>query len=274
LGTAWELKCWSEFASLLAFNWGWSMKLKHVWMFFVAVFLSVPAYAVSVAEEVESYIALFKGDVAKHSDAADTFVWMGLSDPRLFDIIEQRLLAEHAAVRGDRNEKNRVARYIRALGFSGQEKYAATIKMLVSDKVYERYALAALEDLPNYRRWNPIISNRSSFDPNKSDEMNRVMNMLRANELMLKEIGAKRIYFGVHDPALFDLLAQQVQEFCFNPASDKDIAEAQAWLVKALGSTKQEKYKELLIRVAKTAPEHGVVKHAKKALEKDFNVSL
>ncbi len=247
--------------------------MKLVSTILVALFLSTAGQAATPADELASYSAIFSGDVSQHSDAADTFAWMGLSDPRLFDIIEKRLLADHAAARGDRHEKNRVARYIRSLGFSGQEKYTATLQMFLTDKVYERYAKAALEDMQNYRRWNPIISNRATFDPAFSDDANRVMNMLRADDLFLKELGAKRVYFGVHDAVVLELLAKQVQDFCFTPGGEH-LGDAKAWLVKGLSSAKQEKYRELVLTVAKTAPEPAVVKHAKKALERDYGNSL
>jgi hypothetical protein len=82
------------------------------------------SFAASPEEDVARYVQIFSGDKSLHSDAADAFAWIGLSDTRIFDIIERRLLEEHEAAQSDRDEKSRVARYIRAPGFSGQSKYA------------------------------------------------------------------------------------------------------------------------------------------------------
>ncbi|TMH45576.1 MAG: hypothetical protein E6H59_06100 [Betaproteobacteria bacterium] len=140
------------------------------------------AAAASVEDDVQRYIQIFSGEKNLHNDAADTFSWMGLSDTRLFDIVERRLLEDADASRDNRNERNRVARYIRSLGFSGQTKYEPTIKKFLGDVGYNRFAQAALQDLPDYNKWNPIISNRSSFDPKFSDNVNRVANMLQRSD--------------------------------------------------------------------------------------------
>src|SRR2546430_17743049 len=90
------------------------------------------AAAASVEDDVQRYIQIFSGEKNLHNDAADTFSWMGLSDARLFDIVERRLLEDADAAQSDRNEKNRVARYIRSLGFSGQSKYEPTIRKFLA----------------------------------------------------------------------------------------------------------------------------------------------
>lgn len=223
------------------------------------------AWAASVAEDIEAYVRIFSGDASLHSDASDTLAWKGLSDPRLFDVIEQRLLVDAKAARNDRQEKNRVARYLRDLGFSGQSKYIPTIKQFVSDDVYERYAKAALEDLPDYQRWNPIIANRATFDPKFSDDTNRVLNMLRADDLMLKRLGAKRVFFKHREPEVLELLAQELK--ANHHKADRSTADAVAWMVKALGQPLLAKYKPLIEEVAASAREDKVIKHANKVLE-------
>jgi hypothetical protein len=201
----------------------------------------------------------------RHSDAADTFVWMGLSDIRVFDIIEKRLLEEHEAVRYDRDEKNRVARYIRrALGFSGQLKYAPVTRRFEQDNVYERYAKAALEDLPQYQKWNPIISNRAAFDSQYSDDANRVMNMLRSDDLLLKEIGAKRIYFQHPEDVLLEMLAKEVRANYMS--TDRRFSDAIAWMLKGLGKSKNPKYIPLLEEVRAYARDRKIRKYAQVSL--------
>src|SRR5437879_4389843 len=157
------------------------------------------AAAVSVEDDVQRYIQIFSGAKHLHSDAADTFSWVGLSDTRLFDIVERRLLEDADASRDNRNERNRVARYLRSLGFSGQTKYEPTIRKFLGDAGYDRFARVALQDLPDYNKWNPIISNRSSFDPKLSDKVNRVANMLRSDDLLLQGVGGTRVCCDFND---------------------------------------------------------------------------
>ena len=230
------------------------------------------AAAASVEEDVQRYIQIFSGEKKLHSDAADTFSWMGLSDTRLFDIIERRLLEDADASRFDRNEKNRVARYVRSLGFSGQPKYEPTIAKFVGDVEYGRFARDALLDLPEYKKWNPIISDRSSFDPKLSDNVNRVSNMLRSDDLLLLRVGAKRVYFvGNKEDTLLELLAKQLRaNYARTDLNDRERSDSVAWMAKALGSSKNKTYVALLEEVAEKGKAQAVVRHAKEALSKYY----
>lgn len=231
--------------------------------FALAVLLSLSfstcALANTLQADVDHYIQIFKGDNSLHADAADTFSWMGLSDTRLFDVIEKDLL------QADRSDKNRVARYIRALGFSGQAKYLPTLQSFVDSPTYKRFAQTAIDDQPRYERWNPIISNRATFDPKYSDDVNRVRNMLNSNELALKEVGAKRVYFANKDDVLLDLLATNVKSNYTN--TNPQDSDSIAWMVKALGSAKNPKYIPLLEEVANNASASQIRRHAKKSLD-------
>ncbi len=239
--------------------------MRAILRFLMLLCFSAGALAATVEEDVQRYVNIFQGNASQHSDAADTFSWMGLSDPRIFDVIEQRLLADAKVAATDRHEKNRVARYIRALGFSGQAKYIPTINQFVTDNVYERYAKAALEDLPDYQRWNPIIANRTTFNPKLSDDTNRVLNMLHADDLLLKRVGAKRVFFKHQEPEVLELLAQELK--ANHTKADHNTADAVAWMVKALGQPRLAKYKPLIEEVAASAKESKVSKHADLVLQ-------
>jgi len=239
--------------------------MKLIITILMGLMLAGHAVAKSAEEDVARYVQIFSGAANLHSDAADTFAWVGLSDTAVFDIIEKRLLEDHEAARSDRDEKNRVARYIRSLGFSGQPKYAPTIRKFEQDRVYERYAKAALEDLPHYQKWNPIISNRASFDPRYSDDVNRVMNMLRSDDLLLKQIGAKRIYFQHSEDELLELLAKEVRA---NYAStDPRFSDAIAWMLKGLGKSRKPKYIPLLEEARANARDSKIRKYAQVSLD-------
>jgi len=239
--------------------------MKFFFSILASLLFAAGAMAATIEEDVTRYVGIFNGAASQHSDAADTFSWKGLSDPRIFDVIEQRLLADAKAASSDRREKNRVARYIRALGFSGQTKYLPTINQFVADNAYDRYAKAALEDLPDYQRWNPIIADRSSFDAKFGDDTNRVMNMLRADDLMLKRVGAKRVFFQHQEPEVLELLAKELR--ASYPKAEYKTADAVAWMVKALGEPRLAKYKPLIEEVAASAKESKVQKHADLVLQ-------
>lgn len=247
--------------------------MRFILAFLASLIFSGIAAAASLEEDTQRYIQIFSGGKNLHSDAADTFSWMGLSDPRLFDIVERLLLEDAAAARDNRSERNRVARYIRSLGFSGQTKYEPTIKKFLGDPLYERFARAALQDLPDYNKWNPIISNRSSFDPKFSDDVNRVANMLRSNDLLLLRVGAKRVYFDSKEDVLLELLARQLRaNYARSDLNDRERSDSVAWLAKALGSSRNDKYVALLQEVEKKATAQAVVTHANEALGKYYGI--
>lgn len=232
------------------------------------------AVAASVEEDVESYVKIFSGERSQHSAAADTLSWMGLSDTRLFDIIERLVRSDAKAAWNDRAESNRVARYIRSLGFSGQPKYEATIKRFSNDRIYGRFSTTALEDLKSYEKWNPIISNRATFDVKYDDDVNRVANMLRADDLLLKRVGAKRVYFRHQDEVLLDLLAQDIKRSyaTVDPrTTGSPEADSVAWMVKALGNTGNLKYKPLLQEVAAKAKDPAILRHARVVLDDHYS---
>jgi hypothetical protein len=239
--------------------------MKFVISLFTAFLMSGLAMAASWEDDVARYVAIFSGDTSGHNDAVETLAWMGISSPRVYDLLERRLLNEAQGAKTSKEDKNRVARYIRALGFSGQTKYTQTISKYVGDKVYERYASTALEDLRNYQKWNPVIANRATFDPQYSDDVNRIRNMLKSDDMQLKRIGAKRIYFANQDDILLEVLSKELQTN-YQKAEGEDI-DAVAWMVKALGHAKNPKYRPLIEEIAIKAKDKKVVKYARLALE-------
>jgi len=251
--------------------------MRFVLAFFASLILSNFAAAASLEDDTQRYIQIFSGDKKLHSDAADTLSWMGLSDTRLFDIIERRLLEDADAAQSERNERNRVVGYIRSLGFSGQSKYEPTIRKFIGNPQYQYYRFAelALADLPNYNRWNPVISNRSTFDPKLSDDVNRVANMLRSDDLLLLRVGARRVYLESKEDILLELLAQQLRaNYARSDLSDRQRIDSVAWMAKALGSSRNEKYTALLREVAGKAPAPTVARHATEALATYYGITL
>lgn len=239
--------------------------MKFIITIAMALAFTGQAVAASVADDVARYVGIFSGDKSLHSDAADTFAWVGISDPAVFDIIEKRLLEEHEAATSDRGDKNRVARYIRSLGFSGQPKYATVIRQFATNRTYDRYAKAALEDLPQYQKWNPIISNRASFNPAYSDDVNRIMNMLRSDDMLLKEIAAKRIYYKNKEDVLLDMLAKEVR--ANYRSTDPRFSDSIAWMLKGLGNSKKPEYMPLLEEARDHAQDQKIRKYAQVALD-------
>jgi hypothetical protein len=194
-----------------------------------------PAAGRTIEEDVQYYIGML-GNPSSRTQATEfeALSGMGLSDPRLFDEVEKRLLADCEYVRENREERARVAWYFRALGFSGDEKYLPTLSRFTEDRTYRNYSIAAQRDLPQYTKWNPVISDRSKFDPKLADDSNRILNMLRSEDHRLQRVGAKRTFLTHEkDPAVVAMLAEKLTA-SYPSAKDDESLETAGWLLNAL----------------------------------------
>lgn len=221
--------------------------------FFVTV-LACLAFAASAAtpeEDVQRYMLALDDDLTNTDKLVDELAWKGISDTRVFDILEERLVGESPdARRRNKRDRSKIGHYIRGLGYSGNDKYVPTISKYREDRAYARYAAQALVDLQYYARWNPIISSRESFDPRYSDDANRVRNMLRADDPLLQRLGAKSVYFrNTRDAALLDLVAERLL-VAYKDIPTREHADAVSWMVKSLGKSGDKKYVPVLKEVS------------------------
>ncbi len=246
--------------------------MKFLIVFSLTLCFSLFVNAATPDDDAAPYIKIFAGDKSLHHTITEDVEWMGLSDPKLFDPIEQRLLSEYEHAKIYSAERNRIARYIKDLGYSGQSKYIPTLKIMAADVTYERYAESALKDNIRYQKWNSIISNRANFDEKNSDDANRVANMLRADDLELNALGARQVYFKFFKNAyLVDLLAQKVKaSYMLAEDAPGELAQAVAWMVRGLSSARDEKYYALVLKIESDAPNKTVRKHAGKSKMRDY----
>lgn len=234
----------------------------------LAVFSTSLAHAASLEDDVNRYVERFSANKTVSEEVVESLEWMGLSDTRLFDVIESRAIAGAEPGRTDRKTRKAVLLYIQALGYSGQEKYQPTLKKFSPDLTYGRRAKHALEAIPYYKKWNPVISNRASFDAKYSDDVNRVLNMLRSDDFLLKRLGAQRVYEENKDAILLSTLDTEIRASYMKNNNDDDYVDSVSWMVKALGSAKQEQYRPLLQEVSVKAPSKKIRKYAEEALDR------
>lgn len=226
----------------------------------------LPATAATPEEDAQRYIAVFQAG-ADSDRAVDDLGWMGISDTHLFDLIEQRLINDSRGLSlSQRPERNHVARLIKALGYSGQAKYEATLSALATE--YRHPVERALISLKLYAKWNPIISDRAGWDSTYADDINRVRNMLRSDDIQLQSVGAKRVFF-VHsnEPMLLDMVAERLRA-CYKTVTvnDPDALDAAGWMVNALGKSNDAKHRVLLQEVAAGAANLKLSNRAQKNL--------
>lgn len=235
----------------------------------LALCVAGPAAGRTVEEDVQYYLELL-GVPNSRTQATEfeALSGVGLSDPRLFDEVEKRLLADCEGVRDIREDRARVAWYFRSLGFSGDEKYRPTLSRFTEDRTYRNYAIAALRDLPRYTKWNPVISDRSKFDAKLSDDANRILNMLRSQDPLLQRVGAKRSFLTHEtEPAVAKMLAQRLRE-TYQTADDSESVETAGWMVNALSRAGIDQYARLLREVSLRAKSDKLKQRAQSMLDR------
>lgn len=68
----------------------------------------------------------------------------------------------------------------------------------------------------------------------------------------------------IRDRGLLDQVADELDEGYLT--EDREMAEVMAWLARALGSSGDARYQEILMRVENEARSRGVARHARRAL--------
>lgn len=242
-------------------------------LFSLLIFSSATATAgTSVNAEIKDYIKTFKtGSHLQQERACQTLEWAGLSDTRIFDLVEKNLLAgyQNATSKAAINEMSWL---VKALGFSGQEKYRNTIDEVAasgSHKKLRKYAVGSSKSLAKYTKWNAIISNRKQDNSKKSLGVNRLANMLRSDELELNHLATRRLANeGTNDSYLLDILMKTTQKRMVEEDSSREFTKAVADMLKVLAMTREDKYLAVVEEASTTAYNKKVKKYATKFLRK------
>jgi hypothetical protein len=221
--------------------------------------------------DIDRYLNTFaSASPVEQKDACEALSWEGLSDPRLFDEIEKKLLAVYRSA-NSHNESDYAAWLTKALSFSGQSKYQATLAEVAKNggtSSLRKYAEAAQIELTRYAQWNPIIGDESQLQAGKSAQVNRFANMLRSGDKNLQEVAARRIIEQpLRDELLYDLLQQQASNYIHASLSENE-EKPVAYMLKALAASGQDKYLATVREASESAKSSTVKKYAKSYMKK------
>lgn len=170
----------------------------------------------------------------------------------------------------DKYSVEHVSWYVKGLSLSGQSKYKAVINKVIDEGASEKsrkHAKKALKQLDLYANWNPIISVNLYKAPSGILGVKKALNMLQSDDLTLQKIGAKRIYHKYrNETELLETSKRLLLASYKAPYIDQAAINTMAWLCKALGSSGNVKYKEVLEEVGNNAKNKKVRKYAMKVL--------
>jgi len=220
--------------------------------------ISLPAAAFdSVDGQIDHYLVILEGtDQRAKITMLKRLQWSGLSEPRLFDAIEAAPLAVIDIKKPDKLTLQDAAHKIRALGYSGTEKYRASLAQLkqnAANRKIRRHAAKALLDLDKFGRWNRQIANSNVHVEGKSAEVTNYMKMLGVDDVLVQRLAARAIFHEQRkDSDLLDMVAEKLQAMHAREGLNGAAQDTGAWYVKALGQS--GKYRDLLVRVNQNSP--------------------
>lgn len=243
-------------------------KLKFLGLI-LATLLSTTLLAFStVDEQIDSYLNTLEtaNDVVRIK-MLERLQWSGLREERLFDVIENKVLALYQTSDMSKSEFNVYLHHIRALGYSGNEKYRMTLDRVRTEataRKARKIAQRALRDLENYVIWNEKIANSDAGIAGKSAEITAYMKMLNVDDPVVQRIAAKAIYnTQLMDDDLLKLVADKLIAVYWKEGLSKIEQDAAAWFCKAIGQSGKSDFITLLTTVAENTPYKKIRKYAR-----------
>lgn len=234
----------------------------------IIAFLIIPLFCnVSWAADygIIKFKAAFKSNnLSEIKSACSNLEWAGISDTQLYDIIEIKVLNRY------KSDFNPALPYmIKSLGYSGQHKYRQTLDLIVKNGKddYKSHAKEAIRNIFKYEKWNKIISNSSSTIKGLKQNEIRAVNLIKSDEYTLMRMGAKRIHFEhLYSEKVLDVLQKSIERHINSYSNDRYYHDAMAWMFKALGGSKNEKYVQTFIKTIDNSTDLSVARSANRFL--------
>ena len=253
----------------------------------LALFLTASVMADEVKDErIDSYLNILStGNVKQKSTMLNRLQYSGLSDPRLFDVIEKSLLDQHLSRNLNKRQVKVLVYMVRSLGYSGNNKYRSTISILSNDptlrdddptlptlrndnptlRKLRKHAARALVDLRKFSTWNTLIKTSDLVIEGKNAEITTYMKMLDIDNIFIQRLAARAMFHeNIRDPDLLALAANKLKFLSMQNGLDHESQDTAAWLCKAIGQSGQSKYKNLLIEIAGKTSYKKIRKYASK----------
>lgn len=243
--------------------------VRMAWIVFIFLtWCQLPAHAFeSVDEQISHYHEIFDtGTYAERYEMLQRLQWSGISDPRLFDRFEALVLESYQESSFNKNERNLVSHSIRALGYSGNEKYRGTLQEVRENARVGKlkgHAKRALSDLDSFVEWLAKIEASDFRAEGKPVEIATYMKMLSIDDTQVQRLAARAIFHEQqNDPELLSMAADRIREQYLQSDLDREEQDTVAWLCKAIGENARAEYTDLLTEVAEDTPHKKIRRYA------------
>ncbi|GAB1256510.1 hypothetical protein NBRC116494_10120 [Aurantivibrio plasticivorans] len=238
---------------------------------FVVLFMSSAVFAEDRSAEIDAFVALYQdGDLLSQKRAIEPLAWRGITDERVYDEIEKKLLENYQAAE-EKLARDAVSWYIKGLGYSGNAKYITTLDTVryeTTDFKHRKYAKSAIKMISQYAEYNRIINDQSQWNSEESGDVNRFANMVRSHDLELKRLGVRRVITDdVKSDYLLEVINADVLANYQTEDKSKLFANTYAYMTKALAALGDGKYADTVRRVAEGGYSIRLRKYAKGYLD-------
>ena len=236
----------------------------------LALGLSATLAAYAEPQTPEEFVKIFQsGTQVEQEKAAEALEWAGISSPQLFDLVEAVAL-KTLPQSTDKVTINFESYLVKALGYSGNEKYRPTIQKIIAeahDKKLKKYGQQALATLPTYTKYNSIIAPKPWPENTHPSINQRIVNMLNSDDTELVRLGAKRVHNTLNYAPELLVALNAVVERNYKSKLDDERLDAIAWAAKALAGSRQAEYKATIQKMATGSTEKKLQSYGKKYLE-------
>ncbi|WP_394148186.1 hypothetical protein [Shewanella atlantica] len=190
--------------------------IKQITLALVLTLSTIAGQASAETFTQAEYVAIFNGDdIDKQKQAIDSLVMAGLSEPKVFETLHAKF-QKSLPLAVDNASIDYSAWLLKGLAYSGDDRYLHTFDDIITGnypKKLKKYAKSSIPTLKQYKRWIPILSDKSRYEVSQTQEVNVIANALRSDELELKRYAAKRmINRSVYAPFLLSVLDSELKE--------------------------------------------------------------
>ncbi len=217
-------------------------------------------------EQIDEVLAIVSsGSQQRKEQVMERLQWSTLSDARLYDVFEQDLLASYEELSFEKDKIRTLAYKLRALGYSGNEKYISTLDLIIKqskNNKLKRYARKAKADFPNFLAVQNSLMNVSYTNAELPSEVVNYIRLLKTNNSFAQRQAAKAAFHEYQKhPELLEEMAKLLRNTFLKEDLDKQSQDMAAWLCKAL--IRAGGYDDLMKQVSEKTPYNKIKKYAK-----------
>ena len=226
------------------------------------------AYAfTTVDEQIDHYLGVLEtGNYQQKIDVLKGLAWSGVTSPRLYDELEKQSLDQYLETNQNKRTINVLSHMIRALAFSGNEKYRNTLEEIKINGVNKNNRQHAEKALIQLNKFKFLVARIAASDfsiEGKPVEVAIYMKMLSVDNMYVQRLAAQGVFHdNLRDPDLLALTAEKLKVLYMQPGLDREALDTVAWLCKAIGQSGESAYKELLLEIAAKSPYKKIKKYA------------